>query len=153
MDVIKSDPGLIQENPEPIVYRCRKCRRIVASKSNLLLHKVQFNQTMNNKTLEKSDDNNKTTESNDKDKDDEAVKKSNAAALVEQIAQQIQENCAINRGSGQERNEGDVIYCDRMIFVEPMSWMKDVLTQTNGKLNCPKCGNKIGHFNWTGSEY
>ncbi|XP_058824260.1 dual specificity protein phosphatase MPK-4 isoform X2 [Topomyia yanbarensis] len=39
MDVVKPDPAVTQETPEPIVYRCRKCRRVVARKSNLLLHK------------------------------------------------------------------------------------------------------------------
>ncbi|XP_023720741.1 dual specificity protein phosphatase MPK-4 isoform X1 [Cryptotermes secundus] len=38
MDVVKSDPSLITVKPEPLVYRCRKCRRIVASASNLLPH-------------------------------------------------------------------------------------------------------------------
>ena len=37
-DVLKSDPGVCTVNPEPVVYRCRKCRRILASASNLLLH-------------------------------------------------------------------------------------------------------------------
>lgn len=39
MDVVKPDPAVTQETPEPIVYRCRRCRRVVATKSNLLLHK------------------------------------------------------------------------------------------------------------------
>ncbi|XP_055609197.1 dual specificity protein phosphatase MPK-4 [Uranotaenia lowii] len=39
MDVVKPDPAVTQETPEPIVYRCRKCRRVVASKSTLLAHK------------------------------------------------------------------------------------------------------------------
>ncbi|KAJ9574386.1 hypothetical protein L9F63_025969, partial [Diploptera punctata] len=38
MDVVKSDPSLITVKPEPLVYRCRKCRRIVASASNVLPH-------------------------------------------------------------------------------------------------------------------
>lgn len=37
-DVVKPDPGLITVSPEPLVYCCRKCRRIVASASNLLPH-------------------------------------------------------------------------------------------------------------------
>lgn len=38
MDVVKADPSLITVRPEPLVYRCRKCRRIVACASNLLPH-------------------------------------------------------------------------------------------------------------------
>ncbi|OWR48940.1 dual specificity protein phosphatase 12 [Danaus plexippus plexippus] len=37
-DLIKPDPGLIRERPDPIVYRCKKCRRIVASQSNIIPH-------------------------------------------------------------------------------------------------------------------
>lgn len=39
MDVVKPDPAVTQETPDPIVYRCRKCRRVIATKSNLLTHK------------------------------------------------------------------------------------------------------------------
>lgn len=37
-NVIRPDPSVIHESPEPIVYRCRKCRRILASKSHTLPH-------------------------------------------------------------------------------------------------------------------
>ncbi|XP_026324036.1 dual specificity protein phosphatase MPK-4-like [Hyposmocoma kahamanoa] len=37
-DLVKPDPGLIRERPDPIVYRCKKCRRIVASQSNIIPH-------------------------------------------------------------------------------------------------------------------
>lgn len=37
-DLIKPDPGLIRERPDPIVYRCKKCRRIVANQSNIIPH-------------------------------------------------------------------------------------------------------------------
>ncbi|EFA12947.1 dual specificity protein phosphatase MPK-4 [Tribolium castaneum] len=40
MDLIKFDPGLTQTQPEPNVYRCKKCRRVLASESNLMTHKV-----------------------------------------------------------------------------------------------------------------
>lgn len=38
IDLIQADPGLPQSQPEPNVYRCRKCRRILASESNVILH-------------------------------------------------------------------------------------------------------------------
>lgn len=38
-DLIKPDPGLTQTQPEPNVYRCKKCRRVLASESNLITHK------------------------------------------------------------------------------------------------------------------
>ncbi|XP_076183552.1 dual specificity protein phosphatase MPK-4 [Ptiloglossa arizonensis] len=36
--LIKPDPALTTVRPEPTVYRCKKCRRIVASASNILPH-------------------------------------------------------------------------------------------------------------------
>ncbi|XP_015179197.1 PREDICTED: dual specificity protein phosphatase 12-like isoform X1 [Polistes dominula] len=38
IDLIKPDPALTTVRPEPTVYRCKKCRRIVASASNILPH-------------------------------------------------------------------------------------------------------------------
>lgn len=39
MDVVKADPSLITVKPEPLVYRCRKCRYVVACMGNLSLGK------------------------------------------------------------------------------------------------------------------
>ncbi|XP_067215230.1 dual specificity protein phosphatase MPK-4 [Linepithema humile] len=38
VDLIKPDPALTTVRPEPTVYRCKRCRRIVASASNILPH-------------------------------------------------------------------------------------------------------------------
>uniref|UniRef100_A0A0C9PJ41 Dusp12_0 protein n=1 Tax=Fopius arisanus TaxID=64838 RepID=A0A0C9PJ41_9HYME len=38
VDLIKPDPALETVRPEPTVYRCKKCRRIVATASNILPH-------------------------------------------------------------------------------------------------------------------
>ncbi|KAH0952570.1 hypothetical protein HN011_003617 [Eciton burchellii] len=38
VDLVKPDPALTTVRPEPTVYRCRKCRRILASASNILPH-------------------------------------------------------------------------------------------------------------------
>ncbi|XP_011059034.1 PREDICTED: dual specificity protein phosphatase 12-like isoform X2 [Acromyrmex echinatior] len=38
VDLVKPDPALTTVRPEPSVYRCKKCRRIVASASNILPH-------------------------------------------------------------------------------------------------------------------
>ncbi|XP_076654009.1 dual specificity protein phosphatase MPK-4 isoform X1 [Halictus rubicundus] len=37
-DLVRPDPALATVRPEPTVYRCKKCRRIVASASNILPH-------------------------------------------------------------------------------------------------------------------
>lgn len=86
-EVVKTDPGIAQENPEPIVYRCKKCRRIVASQSNLLPH--------NDKSI-----------------------------------------------------QGQKIPCKSLIFVEPIGWMKEINKEVQGRLNCPKCSQKLGSFTW-----
>lgn len=38
VDLVKPDPAITTVRPEPTVYRCKKCRRIVASASNILPH-------------------------------------------------------------------------------------------------------------------
>lgn len=38
LDVVQPDPSLTCVNPDPLVYRCCRCRRIVASANNLLPH-------------------------------------------------------------------------------------------------------------------
>lgn len=38
-DLIKPDPGLAQLQPDPNVYRCKKCRRVLATEFNLITHK------------------------------------------------------------------------------------------------------------------
>ncbi|XP_030767050.1 dual specificity protein phosphatase MPK-4-like, partial [Sitophilus oryzae] len=37
-DLIQPDPGLPQSNPDPNVYRCKKCRRVLACEHNLIIH-------------------------------------------------------------------------------------------------------------------
>ncbi|ENN72704.1 hypothetical protein YQE_10642, partial [Dendroctonus ponderosae] len=36
--LIQPDPGVTQSKPDPNVFRCRKCRRVLASASNLIEH-------------------------------------------------------------------------------------------------------------------
>ncbi|XP_054273104.1 dual specificity protein phosphatase MPK-4 [Macrosteles quadrilineatus] len=38
LDVIQPDPSLIRVSPDPLVYRCCRCRRIIASAANLMPH-------------------------------------------------------------------------------------------------------------------
>lgn len=37
-NLIQPDPGVEQIQPEPSVYQCRTCRRVVATESNLIIH-------------------------------------------------------------------------------------------------------------------
>lgn len=39
------------------------------------------------------------------------------------------------------------------LFIEPVSWMLPLLEGTiDGKLPCPKCGGRLGSFNWAGMQ-
>ncbi|XP_075227720.1 dual specificity protein phosphatase MPK-4 [Lycorma delicatula] len=48
LDVVRPDPALITVKPDPLVYRCCRCRRIVASASNLLPHVAREKPTWKN---------------------------------------------------------------------------------------------------------
>ncbi|XP_066902144.1 dual specificity protein phosphatase MPK-4 [Halyomorpha halys] len=37
-DVIRPDPALVTAKPDPLVYKCYHCRRIIANKSNIIPH-------------------------------------------------------------------------------------------------------------------
>ena len=39
-------------------------------------------------------------------------------------------------------------------FLQPLEWMKDVIIDCGqtGKLHCPKCSQKLGHFSWIGEH-
>lgn len=125
MDIIKSDPGIIQENPEPIVYRCRKCRRVVANKTNILWHTNKQYELPPKTPL----DNSKMT--------DQIVD-------VNQITEQIKQS-SIQDISDQQIES---TICKNILFLEPIAWMKDILHNTQGRLNCPKCTQKLGSFSW-----
>lgn len=58
LDLIKSDPGLMQVKPDPKVYRCKKCRRIVASESNIIPHTEKNKLYWNGKNRPELVDNN-----------------------------------------------------------------------------------------------
>ncbi|XP_054730012.1 dual specificity protein phosphatase MPK-4 [Anastrepha obliqua] len=134
--LIRSDPAVTQENPEPIVYRCRKCRRILASKSHVLLH--------NNKSLPVTSNALSTTSHTN-------VGEQTAPRLLEQIAAQIRKASlesptgtdAINAATEQQSTA-----CRSILFVEPISWMRNISHSTQGRLNCPKCDQKVGNFSW-----
>lgn len=134
MDLIKPDPGLTQTNPEPNVYRCRKCRRVVAAKSNVVTH-MRINATNVART----------TEPKTYTYDPIAADAITSAPMIEDIAQQVR---MMSVHSSERSSEGDSERCREIIFVEPIAWMTDVCKQTQGKLNCPKCQSKLGSFTW-----
>lgn len=127
MDLVKQDPGLIQTNPEPIVYRCKKCRRIVAAKSNVITHKpVSPNQRTKESKLD-------------------AYVDDHTGVMIDEICDKLKENSL----SSDRSSDVEIDYCKDVYFIEPLAWMDGILRQTNGKLHCPKCQSKLGSFSWT----
>lgn len=143
MDLIKSDPGLIQSKPEPIVYRCRKCRRVVAAKSNLITHTpATITETVvaEVKHITFKADIHVQSESSSDDS------KIGPQRLLERV------NTLCINSSSDKSTEGDVSQrCKEILFIEPLAWMRDISKQTQGKLNCPKCQSKLGSFTWINS--
>lgn len=122
MDLIKPDPFINSSNPEPVVYRCKKCRRIVASKSNIIAH-----QKFGSKTAPSADYSTEMEELAEKLKSSSTNSDTSTKVL-----------------SNSEQND----VCKQMYFVEPIAWMKDITNNTQGRLNCPKCTSKLGNYSW-----
>jgi dual specificity phosphatase 12 len=141
MNLLSPDPALMQERPEPHVYRCRKCRRIVASKSNLITHKpenhenftlnaIQYNSHSSPRKLLENSHNEQAGNSTNND-------------VIEELADKMVTSTLSNKSLTRDQE-----VCNQTYFVEPISWMKDVINSVEGKLYCPSCKTKIGSFNW-----
>ncbi|XP_017885920.1 dual specificity protein phosphatase MPK-4 isoform X1 [Ceratina calcarata] len=115
-ELIKPDPALVTVHPEPTVYRCKKCRRIVASASNILPHMPKERQIWRHISTKKSSKQSKATQ---------------------EPLEPVQK---------EERQPRE--FCTKILFVEPLAWMPDIVHNVEGKLNCPKCGTKLGSFSW-----
>lgn len=157
MDLVKPDPALTQAKPEPHVYRCRKCRRVVAAKSNIITHQradVVVAVATAAAAASNHDDDNETAAVADvigaanllsvSDHSDSEGVVDNRQVAVE----------AINKGRTPPppppANNCDPSQpCREIVFVEPMAWMDGVLREAQGKLHCPKCRTKLGSFSWT----
>ncbi|XP_012270303.1 dual specificity protein phosphatase MPK-4 [Orussus abietinus] len=118
-DIVKPDPALTTVRPEPTVYRCKKCRRIVACASNILPHAPREKQIWRH-ISSKSYDKVLGSPNNPDLKDD----------TVESTEEKITERCT------------------KTYFIEPLAWMPDIMHAVDGKLNCPKCNTKLGSFSW-----
>lgn len=175
-DLIKPDPGLIRERPDPIVYRCKKCRRIVANQSNIIPHlPKQVKVELAKKNIRPPPS--KLTGINCAENGQLLIEKLKSLACqiidnkIEVDDSSDDTSPGKNDNSYQDSDEGpsqildgyneqnmvdaNIVAradapetCRLMWFVEPMSWMKDVQNSPQGKLHCPKCANKIGSFSW-----
>ncbi|KFB46988.1 hypothetical protein ZHAS_00014997 [Anopheles sinensis] len=163
MDVVKADPGVTQESPEPYVYRCRKCRRVVATRSNLLLHKPKAAMAAQSPakigrepeaTLEEVG----TDEPVDSNGAEGGILRPTAAENsmptdcppatgMNDLTQQLRRS-SISSEHSNRSSEKDTAMCSKIFFIEPLAWMTDIYRNTQGRLYCPKCTVKLGSFNW-----
>ncbi|XP_050663686.1 dual specificity protein phosphatase MPK-4-like isoform X2 [Leptidea sinapis] len=160
-DLVKPDPGIIHERPDPIVYRCKKCRRIVASQNNIIPHipkqvkielaKKGIRPPPSKLTGLTCAENGQLLIDKLKSLACQIINEDAGASTVEEDGASPQvldgyneQNMVDSSIAGRDCPE----VCRLMWFVEPMSWMEDVTHAPHGKLHCPKCRNKIGSFSW-----
>ncbi|KOC65958.1 Dual specificity protein phosphatase 12 [Habropoda laboriosa] len=117
-ELIKPDPALATVRPEPTVYRCKKCRRIVASASNILPHMPKEKQIWRHISSKKTSKQSKSSH---------------------EPLGPLERN---------KEEQQPVEFCTKILFVEPLAWMPDITHNVEGKLNCPKCSTKLGSFSW-----
>lgn len=155
MDLVKSDPGLIQSKPEPSVYRCRKCRRIVAAKSNLITHApktaAESTAKVDSKHVTFKAEIHAQHESSSDELHIEASAKVTASGS-KRLVDRVNTLCISSTSEKSSADEdASSQRCQEILFVEPLAWMLDICKQTQGKLNCPKCHSKLGNFTWINS--
>jgi dual specificity phosphatase 12 len=139
MDVVKPDPGVEQTNPDPVVYRCRKCRRIVATRKNIMTHSVKI------KTDTKGANKSKEKINSDQNLLIEKMPTENLECLPN-----IMKSCTLSSEKSLDQSS-EIEICNKIYFVEPLSWM-NVINNIQGCLKCPKCSSKLGNFNWIEGE-
>lgn len=170
-DLVKIDPEITQANPEPIVYRCKRCRRIVASKSNLITHKSKEPQDLSYQSPVAVAQAVEPAPAPPKPQQhflttlhqEQAARNSTPTDSVENLAEKLRTSSFSDKSSSDKEKEA--VTCTKTFFVEPLGWMnvsllfkfklkfifdflQDILNTTEGKLYCPKCKNKLGSFNW-----
>ncbi|CAB3258933.1 unnamed protein product [Arctia plantaginis] len=170
-DLVKPDPGLVREKPDPIVYRCKKCRRIVASQCNIIPHLPKSVKVELAKKGMRPPPSKLTGLTCAENGEILLEKLKSLAAQIMDIS--CDESCEDSPGQSNQQcsdegpsqvldgySETNMVdghiaaradlpeICRLMWFVEPMAWMRDVTHQHSGKLHCPKCLNKIGSFSW-----
>lgn len=148
MSLVKADPGLITTNPEPSVYRCKKCRRIVAAKSNLLTHTPKATSVSGEPKQQMTSTTAEVHATNEDSSGDDLIGSCSAKGPLERLSHCIN---SINISDRSSDCDAQQPRCKEIIFVEPLIWMVDICKQTQGKLNCPKCSSKLGNFTWINS--
>ncbi|KAH8396045.1 hypothetical protein KR222_002279 [Zaprionus bogoriensis] len=133
-NVVRPDPDITRENPEPIVFRCRRCRRVLASKSHVLEHRAR---TAAIEPLESGQTQlEQLTGSLRKASLGSPGHEATAKATVPAAAASTSTPASASPS------------CRSLLFVEPIAWMPRIMLNTQGRLYCPKCEQKLGNFSW-----
>lgn len=56
------------------------------------------------------------------------------------------------RKKRQKVGYGNAGPCQNYFIAQPLPWMDDGCSDVEGKLHCPKCKTKVGHYSWTGAQ-
>ncbi|XP_001355495.3 dual specificity protein phosphatase MPK-4 [Drosophila pseudoobscura] len=138
--VVRPDPDITRENPEPIVFRCRRCRRVLASKSHVLEHKPRdrLPREGTSTAVPNEDASGETPPPTQTQADNIS-----APRMLEQVAERIRQSSL-----GSPGHESTPNHCRSMLFIEPIAWMHRIMLNTQGRLYCPKCEQKLGNFSW-----
>ncbi|XP_017137583.1 dual specificity protein phosphatase MPK-4 [Drosophila miranda] len=138
--VVRPDPDITRENPEPIVFRCRRCRRVLASKSHVLEHKPRDKLPREGaSTAVPNEDASGETPPPAQTQADNI----SAPRMLEQVAERLRQSSL-----GSPNLESTPNHCRSMLFIEPIAWMHRIMLNTQGRLYCPKCEQKLGNFSW-----
>lgn len=130
-NVVRPDPDITRENPEPIVFRCRRCRRILASKSNVLEHKPRDRLA------------HEAPSASAVAKEASQGEEKSEPRMLEQLAERLRQSSLGSPGL-----ETGPSYCRSILFIEPIAWMHRIMLNTQGRLHCPKCEQKLGNYSW-----
>lgn len=137
-NVVRPDPDITREMPEPIVFRCRRCRRVLASKSHVLEHRARSSAAVESGVVAAQ-----STES----------EKATVQQQLEQLPERLRKASLGSPGHEAKASPGGVgTPCRSLLFVEPIAWMPRIMLNTQGRLYCPKCEQKLGSFSWVNGK-
>lgn len=154
-NVVRPDPDITRENPEPIVFRCRRCRRVLASKSHVLEHRPRG--TLQHQEQEQEPEQEQGQHQQQQKQLAGATGSGSEPRLLDQLAERIRkaslgspshENLVTAAAAAAAVSGSSDNNCRSLLFVEPIAWMHRIMLNTQGRLYCPKCEQKIGNFSW-----
>ncbi|XP_017870219.1 PREDICTED: dual specificity protein phosphatase 12 [Drosophila arizonae] len=156
-NVVRPDPDITRENPEPIVFRCRRCRRVLASKSHVLEHRPRGTPQHQEQEQGPEQEQGQQQQQQQQKQLAGATGSVSEPRLLDQLAERIRkaslgspshENLVTAAAAAAAVSGSGNNNCRSLLFVEPIAWMHRIMLNTQGRLYCPKCEQKIGNFSW-----